>query len=405
MAHLEEEVEQDLSHIHWSWPEAIAANPARSLATPDLAMDYFAYSPFFDHKSNNSVLRTQRRVENPTYGHAEEKIELNAFRSGFEYIVSHSQPPNLFVIHRREVQSDGSRDNVSAAYFILHDKVYPTPTVYDVIATRLKNASHLISSTFSTLSAAHPPSNPRAPSTWRSLPPSTSAKRDGAAASSSAAAAVESGEGGDVIMGSPSATTPAAPVDPSSIGVDETGKEPSSSSAAGKEKEKEKETATGAAKATSGLGPDWFLVNALASTRSALDELDDLARRPRPSSAAGVDPMGEARAPEYAQRIPRDRDGSGPGSGSGRSGSAQPQTGEAKPRAWPTVIGMGTAAGAQEGQTPTPIGVSAGTGAGGLGGAGGAGMSPLSSTPGRGRAMSNAYSAGSGSPFALAGLM
>ncbi|RSH87285.1 hypothetical protein EHS25_003194 [Saitozyma podzolica] len=37
MAHLEEEVEHDLSHIHWSWPEAIAANPARSLATPDLA--------------------------------------------------------------------------------------------------------------------------------------------------------------------------------------------------------------------------------------------------------------------------------------------------------------------------------------------------------------------------------
>lgn len=57
-----------------SWPEAIAANPARSLATPDLAMDYFAHSPFFDTQSNNSVLRTQRRVENPTYGHAEEKV-------------------------------------------------------------------------------------------------------------------------------------------------------------------------------------------------------------------------------------------------------------------------------------------------------------------------------------------
>lgn len=40
-------------------------------------MDYFAYSPFFDTQSNNSVLRTQRRVENPTYGHAEEKVYVS----------------------------------------------------------------------------------------------------------------------------------------------------------------------------------------------------------------------------------------------------------------------------------------------------------------------------------------
>lgn len=37
-------------------------------------MDYFAFSPFWDSKSNNNVLRTQRRVENPGYGHAEEKV-------------------------------------------------------------------------------------------------------------------------------------------------------------------------------------------------------------------------------------------------------------------------------------------------------------------------------------------
>jgi hypothetical protein len=37
-------------------------------------MDYFAYSPFWDPKSNNNVLRVQRRIEQPTYGHAEEKM-------------------------------------------------------------------------------------------------------------------------------------------------------------------------------------------------------------------------------------------------------------------------------------------------------------------------------------------
>ena len=38
------------------------------------SMDYFAYSPFWDPKSNNNVLRVQRRIEQPTYGHAEEKL-------------------------------------------------------------------------------------------------------------------------------------------------------------------------------------------------------------------------------------------------------------------------------------------------------------------------------------------
>jgi hypothetical protein len=56
------------------WPEAIAANPARSLANADLAMDYFAYSPFFDPQSNNNQLRTQYRIDQPSYGSAEEKM-------------------------------------------------------------------------------------------------------------------------------------------------------------------------------------------------------------------------------------------------------------------------------------------------------------------------------------------
>lgn len=40
-------------------------------------MDYFAYSPFWDPKSNNNGLRVQRRIEQPTYGHAEEKLYVS----------------------------------------------------------------------------------------------------------------------------------------------------------------------------------------------------------------------------------------------------------------------------------------------------------------------------------------
>ncbi|BEJ02330.1 hypothetical protein CcaverHIS631_0701250 [Cutaneotrichosporon cavernicola] len=82
---MEEEKEQDLSHIHWQWPEAIAANPARSLANADLAIDYFAFSPFWDPQSNNGVLRTQN-IATPGYGSAQEKIDLLGLTGGFEYV-------------------------------------------------------------------------------------------------------------------------------------------------------------------------------------------------------------------------------------------------------------------------------------------------------------------------------
>jgi len=73
-----------------------------------------------------------------------ERSELNAFRSGFEYVVAHSQPPSLFLVHRRDVLPDGGRANVSAVYFVLEGKVYPTPTLFDVMAVRLVSpASYL----------------------------------------------------------------------------------------------------------------------------------------------------------------------------------------------------------------------------------------------------------------------
>lgn len=270
------EVEQDLSHIHWSFPEAIAANPERSLATSDLAMDYFARSPFWDTKSNNNVLRTQRSVGNPFYGHAEEKIELNAFNSGFEYVVAHSQPPSFFIIHRRDVQRDYGRANVSAAYFVLDGKVYPIPTLYDVMATRLKNATHLVSSTFSTLSSAHPPANPRAPSQWRSLPPTARAPTR---------------------PPPEAALTPAPPDDAD----DDVTMDPVVASIA-------------SVKRDAPAPPDWHLFHALQTTRSSLAELDRLAKSPPPIR----DPTAELKAIE-AQVI-----------GSVRSPSAQPRTGDGR---------------------------------------------------------------------------
>lgn len=70
--------------------------------------------------------------------------ELNAFMSGFEYVVAHSQPPDLFVIHRREVESSGKRDRVTGAWFILHEKIYQCPTLFDVMSTRLVRFVYIV---------------------------------------------------------------------------------------------------------------------------------------------------------------------------------------------------------------------------------------------------------------------
>nr|XP_018262884.1 uncharacterized protein I303_04370 [Kwoniella dejecticola CBS 10117]OBR85042.1 hypothetical protein I303_04370 [Kwoniella dejecticola CBS 10117] len=208
-------------------------------------MDYFAYSPFWDTKSNNSVLRTQRRVENPTYGHAEEKIELNAFKSGFEYIISHAQPPDLFVIQKREVEPSGRRDRVTGCWFVLHEKIYQSPTIYDVVSARLRNASYLISKTLNTLSESHPSSNPRTTTVWRSLPPEAEAEAE-AEADTNTNGEAEVANGAEVV--------------PEDI-----------------EKPHQKQTF------------DWNLYHSLQTTRSSLDSLDRLSK----TKTSQVNPMEE----------------------------------------------------------------------------------------------------------------
>jgi len=71
------------------WPPPTLRMPNRLIQedVTDDSMDYFAYSPFWDPKSNNNVLRVQRRIEQPTYGHAEEKLYVYLyFLSGSEVV-------------------------------------------------------------------------------------------------------------------------------------------------------------------------------------------------------------------------------------------------------------------------------------------------------------------------------
>lgn len=186
--------------------------------------------------------------------------ELNAFMSGFEYVVAHSLPPDLFVIHRREVESSGKRDRITGAWFILHEKIYQCPTLFDVMSTRLvrpmciirfiashltkfkKNATSLISKTLGTLSENRPPANPRTTTLWRSIPSPVSNQPDGAQSPTSNQAKPDGEKQDGSLRGS-------SPLDGSD------------------------------GKASPG-GPDWHLFHALQATRASLASLEALAKTP-----------------------------------------------------------------------------------------------------------------------------
>lgn len=168
------------------------------------------------------------------------------------------------MIHRRTVLPDGGRGPATAAYFILHDKVYQSPNIYDVVSTRLRNTTHLLETTFDSLEQNRPSSNPRAAGVWISKPLEIKEtdSRDARAGSTG------TGAGG---------STPA----PGDKDKDK-----------GKEPEKEKETADPSIKEKEQKGPDWHLFHALNMTTAAMDDLDRMAG----SAAPEFDSAAEARA-------------------------------------------------------------------------------------------------------------
>jgi len=42
----------------------------------------------------------------------------------------------MFIIHRRQVEAGGKRDKVDAVYWIVNERIYPSPTLYDIVANR-----------------------------------------------------------------------------------------------------------------------------------------------------------------------------------------------------------------------------------------------------------------------------
>lgn len=174
----------------------------------------------------------------------------------------------MFVIHRRTVLPDGGRGPATAAYFILHDKIYQSPNLFDVVSTRLRNATHLLETTFDSLEKNRPSNNPRAAGVWISKP-----------------LEIKETDNRDTRAGSTGSGTP------------------------GGDKEKEKEATDPSSKKAERKGPDWHLFHALNMTTAAMEDLDRMAASDPPqfdsaAEAKALDASAAALVRPQQQQVP-----------------------------------------------------------------------------------------------------
>ncbi|KAG2350679.1 MED6-domain-containing protein [Suillus weaverae] len=149
----------DYSHKFFIWHEWIQANGP---LTSENVFDYFAMSMFYDKQSNNQVLRMQTMHTGvPILNESE---ELKRF-TGIEFALVHAQPPSLFIIHKRERLSP-EEVRPLAAYFIMNNRIYRSPDVYDVLSNRLLTSLYALQSSLDILRINRPDYTPRTGFIW-----------------------------------------------------------------------------------------------------------------------------------------------------------------------------------------------------------------------------------------------
>ncbi|EIN13638.1 MED6-domain-containing protein, partial [Punctularia strigosozonata HHB-11173 SS5] len=151
----------DSSSQSFIWHEWLQANGP---LTTQNAFEYFATSRFYDKQSNNQVLRMQTMHTGQIMTPAQEEEELKRF-TGVEFALVHAAAPTLFIIHKRERLSP-SEVRPLAVYFIMNNRIYPSPDVYAVVANRLLTTVHSLQSSLDTLRRHRPAHAPRTGFIW-----------------------------------------------------------------------------------------------------------------------------------------------------------------------------------------------------------------------------------------------
>lgn len=157
----------DTSQQFYIWHEWLQVNGP---LTNENVFEYFTHSQFYDKQSNNQVLRMQTmHTGMPLVNEVE---ELRRF-TGIEFSVVHSQPPSLFIIHKRERLSP---DEVRplAAYFIVNNRCYQAPDVYTLVSNRLRTSLHALQNSLNVLRSHRPDYTPRTGFAWPIVESSTS---------------------------------------------------------------------------------------------------------------------------------------------------------------------------------------------------------------------------------------
>ncbi|KAJ1379102.1 mediator complex, subunit Med6 [Ochromonadaceae sp. CCMP2298] len=97
----------------------------------DNILDYFYTSPFYDHLTNNEIIRTQG--VSPSH-----LLEM----TGMEYVFDpeSSKLPHLFVIRKQHRRSRNNTE-IKDIYYCLDGILYQAPTFFDLLKTRLAKAS------------------------------------------------------------------------------------------------------------------------------------------------------------------------------------------------------------------------------------------------------------------------
>ncbi|KAH8100468.1 MED6-domain-containing protein [Cristinia sonorae] len=149
----------DYSHRFFIWHEWIQANGP---LTNENVFEYFATSMFYDKQSNNQVLRMQTMHTGVPL--ANEAEELKRF-TGIEFALVHSEPPSLFIIHKRNRVSPEEAHPLTA-YFIMNNRIYQSPDVYTLISNRLLTSLHSLQTSMNILRTSRPTYTPRTGYVW-----------------------------------------------------------------------------------------------------------------------------------------------------------------------------------------------------------------------------------------------
>ena len=104
-------------------------------------LDYFYTSPFFDHSSNNQLIRTQ--------GVAPEHLISMV---GIEYVLDEHNisEPNLYVI-KKQLRESPRKAELQEIYYIIDGIIHQSPDLLQLFRARISKASHYLGNSFTAL--------------------------------------------------------------------------------------------------------------------------------------------------------------------------------------------------------------------------------------------------------------